>query len=312
MIFPSDFRPLSEFELQKYLVRIKLDQANLSQPTLKTLNAVLGGHAKHIPWENSTLFFLHKPIELDVGAIFEALVMKKRGTYCYGNNILLYSALTALGFKCTTGIARLLRWDEIRGGHEAAHSLHMIVFVAVAFDEGRAEYLADMDFNRVSVALRIADGEHVSCAAGEVFELRKSREFAAESESAAEFSLWYQRAGTATPKAFYSFTLDHMRAKDYEVINYFVGNNREQELHQVFLVSRDSESNGRVVLINTKLVRKEAVPEFAHLEKAVHIASVEDLVAALEGEFGIALSTQEQEAAATLLFSKLQQPIENE
>ena len=79
--------PLTEEQLDQYLLRIRLqypDEANLT-----TLEAVVHGHTHAIPFENLSLTHpLAIPaggaaIVMDQHAIFDKLVVKQRGGYCF-------------------------------------------------------------------------------------------------------------------------------------------------------------------------------------------------------------------------------------
>ena len=79
--------PLTREQLDLYLLRIRLqypDAANLT-----TLEAVVHGHTHAIPFENLSLTHpLAVPasgaaVVMDQQAVFDKLVMKQRGGYCF-------------------------------------------------------------------------------------------------------------------------------------------------------------------------------------------------------------------------------------
>lgn len=79
--------PLTEEQLALYLLRIRLQQPE--EANLTTLEAVVHGHTHAIPFENLSLTHpLAIPpggaaILLDQLAVFDKLVMKQRGGYCF-------------------------------------------------------------------------------------------------------------------------------------------------------------------------------------------------------------------------------------
>ena len=80
--------PLSKEQLDQYLLRIRLqhpDDANLT-----TLEAVVHGHTHSIPFENLSLTHPlavptngEQAISTDQQTIFDKLVLKQRGGYCF-------------------------------------------------------------------------------------------------------------------------------------------------------------------------------------------------------------------------------------
>ena len=79
--------PLTEEQLSLYLQRIRLPRPNVAN--LTTLEAVVHGHTHAIPFENLSLTHpLAIPpggaaILMDQQAVFDKLVMKQRGGYCF-------------------------------------------------------------------------------------------------------------------------------------------------------------------------------------------------------------------------------------
>jgi N-hydroxyarylamine O-acetyltransferase len=91
-------------------------------PTLASLKALQAAHAYSIPFETFDIA-LGIPIVLELENIFDKLVAKKRGGYCYEVNALLHFALQSLGFKSKLCLARLM--DENQNILPA--SVHMVV-----------------------------------------------------------------------------------------------------------------------------------------------------------------------------------------
>jgi len=76
------------------------------EPTLDVLNRIIRGHACSIPFENIDVLLGHD-IKLDPGAVEEKLIRQGRGGYCFEQNGLLLSMLSALGFRATPVAARV-------------------------------------------------------------------------------------------------------------------------------------------------------------------------------------------------------------
>jgi N-hydroxyarylamine O-acetyltransferase len=93
-----------EFDLEAYLRRINFSgSTDLSLDTLARLHRA---HFHTYPFENFDIL-LGRGIDLDPQAVFNKLVRKKRGGYCFELNGLFLQALQALGFKARALLARV-------------------------------------------------------------------------------------------------------------------------------------------------------------------------------------------------------------
>jgi N-hydroxyarylamine O-acetyltransferase len=103
--------------LDAYLQRIGL-QGPLP-PTLATLHAVHRAQAHAVPYEGLDIQ-AGVALDMDPARIFDKLVTRARGGWCYETNGLLGWALTELGFdvqRCTAGLYRRERGDAALGNH---------------------------------------------------------------------------------------------------------------------------------------------------------------------------------------------------
>ncbi|MFD6100268.1 arylamine N-acetyltransferase [Nocardiopsis flavescens] len=125
----------AELDLDAYLARTGL--AGDLPPTAPTLRAVQRAHLAAIPFENVELV-LERPLPLDVPALVDKMVRRRRGGYCYEQNLLLAAVLSRLGFSVTGLAARVLVGAQ---GHlrPATHAL-----LRVETEQG--PHLADVGF----------------------------------------------------------------------------------------------------------------------------------------------------------------------
>jgi N-hydroxyarylamine O-acetyltransferase len=75
--------------------------------TRETLAEIVYRHTLSIPFENIDAF-LGRPVSLDPGAVAAKLVDRRRGGWCFEQNLLLGEALRQLGFEVTDLAARVL------------------------------------------------------------------------------------------------------------------------------------------------------------------------------------------------------------
>lgn len=103
--------------LADYLTRIEYQGP--IRPDLDCLNAIHQQHLLNIPYENVDVQ-LRRPLDQDLEQIFEKIVHRGRGGWCYEMNGLLEWALGQIGFdvmRLTGGVARKERGDEVLGNH---------------------------------------------------------------------------------------------------------------------------------------------------------------------------------------------------
>lgn len=121
------------FDFGEYLERIGLDRIGADAAGLRALQEA---QMRAIPFENFDPLLGTVP-DLSPEAVFEKLVRRRRGGYCFELNGLFERALQAAGFSTRRVLARV----RMRGDMEAARS-HLVV---LAIAEGQ-EFLADAGF----------------------------------------------------------------------------------------------------------------------------------------------------------------------
>ena len=121
-------------ELDAYFERIGYDGPR--EPTKAVLTALQRAHTGTIPFENLDIL-LGRSIEVDVPALQDKLVTRRRGGYCFEHNMLFSAVLETLGFQ----VRRLL--GRVRMGHDEYWArTHMTLVITV---DGQ-EWLADTGF----------------------------------------------------------------------------------------------------------------------------------------------------------------------
>ena len=76
------------------------------QPDLTLLSALTAAHTHSIPFENLDVL-LGRPISLEPDALFQKLVVQRRGGYCFEQNGLFLEVLRELGFQVVPLSARV-------------------------------------------------------------------------------------------------------------------------------------------------------------------------------------------------------------
>ena len=92
------------FDIAAYFDRIHYHGPRT--PTRETLDAIVRAHVEAIPFENVDVL-LGRGISLELDAIADKLVTRRRGGYCFEQNTLLLHVLTTLGFDAHAISARV-------------------------------------------------------------------------------------------------------------------------------------------------------------------------------------------------------------
>jgi len=254
---------METINLDSYFARIGFSGAR--QPTLETLRALHALHPAAITFENLDPL-LRRPVSLELAALTEKLVDRKRGGYCYEHNTLFAAALRALGFSVTTLGARV-QWN-VPPGTVAART-HMVLRI----DLPEGPYIADVGFGRLSLTapLRlVADleqptphGLHRLMAIGEEFQLQvKLREWA----------------------PIYQLSLEPKAPIDWEVANWYTSTNPKSVFTNSLMVARPV-GDRRLGLLNNDL---RIHHRDGRTERRM-LVTPEELAAVLRDDFAIRL-----------------------
>jgi N-hydroxyarylamine O-acetyltransferase len=108
---PRSSRLETALNIQAYLDRIGFDRirhGGALAPSAEMLRALQVAHLQAVPFENLSIH-AGQPIVLDPDALFEKVVGRRRGGFCYELNGLFATLLRALGFEVdllSAGVAR--------------------------------------------------------------------------------------------------------------------------------------------------------------------------------------------------------------
>lgn len=123
--------------IDQYLQKINLKAKN---PTLEFLNEIISAHQKTISFNNLSVFYRPGQIlNLKLDALYEKVILRGEGGYCFENNKVIYYLLKELGFKVEAKAARVLYNNP--GDVPRTHCMTIVTI------EGE-RYLADVGFGR--------------------------------------------------------------------------------------------------------------------------------------------------------------------
>lgn len=211
------FDPVA-FDLDAYLERI--GYSGDTSPTLATLAAVAGLHPSAIPFENLDPY-LRLPVALDSASLQRKLVRGGRGGWCFEHNLLLGTALAAIGFR-PRGLGARVLWNAPAG--TIGPRSHMVLLLELQ----QRPYIVDAGFGGLTLTgpLRLEAGIAQDTPHGQ-FRLRQP-----ESDFVVEADV----NGSWTP--LYRFDLHPQRLADYEVSNWYLSNHPQSHFLGGVLAAR--------------------------------------------------------------------------
>ena len=231
-------------DVDRYLERIGLTQA--PPATAAGLAALQWAHQTHVPFENLDVF-LQRPLDLEPAALFEKIVLARRGGYCFELNTLFAELLRALGFQPSPHLARV--WLRIADGTPARNHLAHSVVV-----DGR-RWLTDVGFGgrAMRCPLVIDDPSPVDDGDGDG---------PVRIEPSAEFGYMIERFAEGAWQAQYSVDLGPAYPRDILVANHFTATNPASHFTQGRFVGMFTAA-GRNGLVDRQLTLRDG-PELVH------------------------------------------------
>lgn len=138
--------------VSNYLSRIGIE--TVPPPNLDGLHVLQDHHMRHVPFENLDVL-LGRPLDLSTPALFEKIVSRKRGGYCFELNTLYAWLLSEIGFDPIPMLARVWLRDPV----DTPPRTHLVNRVNI---DGQ-DWISDVGFGgqAARVPLKIEDGYEV-------------------------------------------------------------------------------------------------------------------------------------------------------
>lgn len=179
-------------DLQRYVNRIG---CQVHEPSLDYLEVLQRTHLQTVPFENLDVI-RNIPIYLRLSSMYEKIVSRIRGGYCYELNGLFHWALQELGYDARIVPASVMR----PSGEFAKKHTHVAIFVLI--DE--TMYLVDVGFGNSQYAPLPLDGsEHTDV----------SGTYRVKHQHTNVYRLY--RKDTDSWKTMYEFTTDEWTLTDF-------------------------------------------------------------------------------------------------
>ena len=259
-MFEGLYEPLPD--VSAYLARIGIDRAE--EPSLDFLDRIVLEHQCHVPFEDIDVLEHAAEPSLAIADLFDKVVTRRRGGYCFELNGLLASLLRALGFEVQAGLARVTMYPQ---PHPTI--THRVSLVRL---DG-ALYLADVGFGgpSPSFALKVEDGfsrEEL----GQRFTIRAVSEH------------WWDvcyRNSAGEQQAVLRFCTLPADEVDFIPLSFYQSQNPDSVFRQVRLVNLRTPVGSRSLTAMSYTEREEGV------ETTRELTDDAELDAVLEEKFGI-------------------------
>lgn len=247
-----------------------------SAPNVDTLEGIVLGHALRIPFENLDIH-LGRPIDLDPPRVFEKLVGRRRGGYCFEQNGLLLEMLRAIGFTVRPLAARVL-WGNPEKDRPRTHML-------LEVEIGSRTFLADVGFGTQNLVapLPFEPGMPRSVH-GEKYRLREIPWDGRVLGTPPSFDVEVESAG-GTWAPLYRMSLEEQRSVDFVMASWFCSTHPDSMFVKRKIVSLPEIGTRRLLLD-----RELEVRQGSKVEKTV-LATEEEYRAVLRDTFRIDLGS---------------------
>lgn len=250
-------------DVNAYLNRIGYEGPR--DPSPETLRNLQVAHLRTVPFENLSIHS-HEPILLDDVALFEKVVQRRRGGFCYELNGLFAALLRSLGFE-----VEMLSAAVARSTGEFGHDFdHMTLLVKL-----EQPWVADVGFGDSFIEPLLLDepGEQTQGARGYKF------------VSDGDHRVLMQRNYDGTWAPQYRFTLKPHVYADYEEMCQYQQTSPDSHFTKERICTRATPT-GRVTLSGLRLITTRNAGERAEKD----LAGEDEYTAALREHFGIVMT----------------------
>ena len=248
--------------MMEYCSRLGLE--TLPPATAEGLAVLQLAQRQAIPFENIDVL-LDREIRIDADSVFAKLVSDRRGGYCFEQNILMASAVTAMGIAVRPVLARV--WLN-------ADSMPPLTHMALRATLDDGEWLMDAGFGGgYCPPIRLIDGATAVGPDGSNYVLSHD----------AQIGWMLERSYKGTVTRQFGFDLAEVFPADIALSNHWTSTHPSSRFTNHLIVNRIS-NDGRVSLTDQKLDRTDG---------AETVDSPTRLVEILEYEFSLKVSVED-------------------
>ena len=250
-------------DIKRYFSRIGLPANTEQKPTYELLKKLQLAHITSVPYENLDIID-GKPLSLDVDDIYDKVVVRHRGGYCFEVNALFDRLLKELGFRTESYFARF--W---RGESGIPHRRHRVIAV---FIDGKT-YIADVGIGSAAprIPLLLEEGA-VQEYFGEAYRFERDADFG-----------WVLYEFTHGEwKKYFSFTEDKQLDIDFVMPSFYCEKHPDSKFNKAVMVAMKTE-NGRKS-VDGSVYKNFVGKELSYIEENMSSERVSEI---LKNEFGL-------------------------
>ncbi|MGI6217822.1 MAG: arylamine N-acetyltransferase family protein [Coriobacteriales bacterium] len=257
-MFEEYYEPVPD--LDSYLSRIGMARRN---PSADYLDELIFMHQCKVPFEDLDPHEKHKCVSLGIRDLFDKVVMRKRGGFCFELNAIFGALLRVLGFEVQPSMARVLMFPM-----PYAPCTHRVNIVTIDGER----YLADVGFGgpEPAFALKLEEGFERT-GHGQTFAIAKHDDY--------WWDLLYDSSkGRINPLRFATVPSEET---DFIALSYYQSANPESHFVNTRIVNLRTP-NGNLEITGSEFTRREG----SEVSK-IQIESDEQLDELLSKWFGI-------------------------
>lgn len=207
--------------------------------TKEYLDDLIYAHQCHIPFENLDVWLLGKEIQLDIASIYDKVVNRKRGGYCFELNAIFTALLKDLGYHAYSCMCRIIKDEE-------ELEVHLVLHRGIVVELEGKQYYCDVGYGGPMPpgAIEIRDGA-VESAKGETYYI-----------SRANIPWWTlkRKNSSGEIEPMLQFYTMPQEAVDYIPLNDYCSKNSDSFFKQVLYLNKRME-NGSVLVMGNHLTR---------------------------------------------------------
>jgi N-hydroxyarylamine O-acetyltransferase len=254
-------------DVNAYLKRINYDGSVTA--TSQTLRQVHLAHLLTVPFENLSIHS-KEPIILNGDALFDKIVVRRRGGFCYELNGLFAGLLRELGFSVSMLSARAANAAGVFGPDFD----HMTLLVVPGEDEPPVRWLADVGFGDSFLEPLLLDSPQEQQQGNGSYKIVED-----------EARLFMMRKAGDEWKSQYSFTLQAYNFEDYSEMCHYHQTSPDSHFTKARICTRATPA-GRVTLSEMRLITTTGDERTERV-----LMNDEEYAAALEHHFGVRLAS---------------------
>lgn len=122
-------------DTERYLRRLSMPRSSSFDKSY--LDALVYAHQCSVPFENLDVYRYRRPISLGIPELYEKIVVRERGGYCFELNALFTRFITDLGFQASSCMCRILRNKDF---------LPPILHRGIIVEIGSRKYFCDVGY----------------------------------------------------------------------------------------------------------------------------------------------------------------------